>query len=205
MDDDASELAELVERWQSGYGDVRSLYESLREGMHQTARRGIQRVIAKPPDEHQVSDVVYKAFLELLRGDPAAMTSPVGLAKTIAYRRGIDEGRRILRERQRISSLDALEVATTLPDKREILAAAEEEALHQLVAKCLEFLTTDQRAVVRATVMGNQTLSEWALTVGTSHQAVSRQRSRALDALRRCVKRQGAPSGGKETSRGRRS
>ena len=84
MDNDARELEELVERWQTGYGDVRGLYESLREGMHQTARRGIQRVIAKPPDEHRVSDVVYTAFIELLRGDPAAMTSPVGLAKTIA-------------------------------------------------------------------------------------------------------------------------
>jgi RNA polymerase sigma factor (sigma-70 family) len=205
MDDDARELDELVERWQTGYGDVRGLYESLREGMHQTARRGIQRVIARPPDEHRVSDVVYIAFLELLRGDPAAMTSPVGLAKTIAYRRGIDEGRRILRERQRISSIDALEIATTLPDKREILAAAEEEALHQLVTTCLESLTTDQRAVVRATVMGNQTLTDWALTAGTSHQAVSRQRSRALDALRRCVKRRRAASDGKEPSRGRRS
>jgi DNA-directed RNA polymerase specialized sigma24 family protein len=205
MDDDARELDELVERWQTGYGDVRSLYESLREGMHQTARRGIQRVIARPPDEHRVSDVVYTAFVELLRGDPAAMTSPVGLAKTIAYRRGIDEGRRILRERQRISSLDALEVATTMPDKPGILAAAEEEALHQLVATCMEFLTTDQRAVVRATVMGSQTLSDWALTVGTSHQAVSRQRSRALDALRRCVRRQRTAAGGRETSRGRRS
>jgi RNA polymerase sigma factor (sigma-70 family) len=204
MDDEAHELDELVERWQTGYGDVRSLYESLREGMHQTARRGIQRVIAGPPDEHRVSDVVYTAFVELLRGDPAAMTSPVGLAKTIAYRRGIDEGRRILRERRRISSIDPLDVATTLPDKPGILAAAEEEALHQLVAKCLEFLTTDQRAVVRATVMGSQTLSEWALSVGTSHQAVSRQRSRALDALRRCVNRQ-RTAGGKETSRGRRS
>jgi RNA polymerase sigma factor (sigma-70 family) len=205
MAEDARELDELVELWQTGYGDVRSLYESLREGMHQNARRGIQRVIARPPDEHRVSDVVYTAFVELLRGDPAAMTSPVGLARTIAYRRGIDEGRRILRERQRISSLDALDAATTLPDKPGILAAAEEEALHQLVAKCLEFLTTDQRAVVRATVMGSQTLSDWALTVGTSHQAVSRQRSRALDALRRCVKRQRTATGGKETSRGRRS
>ena len=205
MDDEARELDELVERWQTGYGDVRGLYESLREGMHQTARRGIQRVIATPPDEHRVQDTVYTAFIELLRGDPAAMTSPVGLAKTIAYRRGIDEGRRILRERQRISSIDPLEVATTLPDKREILAAAEEEALHQLVTRCLEYLTTDQRAVVRATVMGNQTLTEWALAVGTSHQAVSRQRARALDALRRCVKRQGAPSGRKEASRGPRS
>jgi RNA polymerase sigma factor (sigma-70 family) len=203
MDDDARELDELVERWQTGYGDVRSLYDSLREGMHQTARRGIQRVIAKPPDEHRVQDVVYVAFMELLRGDPAAMTSPVGLAKTIAYRRGIDEGRRILRERQRISSLDALEIANTLPDRREILAAAEEEALHQLVTRCLESLTADQRAVVRSTVMGNQTLSDWALTVGTTHQAVSRLRSRALDSLRRCVKRLRNPSGGREASRGR--
>jgi RNA polymerase sigma factor (sigma-70 family) len=203
MDDDAHELQELVERWQTGYGDVRGLYESLRDGMHQHARRGISRVIARQPDEHQVSDVVYTAFVELLRGDPAAMTSPVGLAKTIAYRRGIDAGRRILRERQRISSVDPLEIATSLPDKAEILAAADEEALHQLVSRCLEFLTTDQRAVVRATVMGGQTLSEWALTVGTSHQAVSRQRSRALDALRRCVKRQGTAAGGRETSRGR--
>jgi RNA polymerase sigma factor (sigma-70 family) len=213
MDNDGRELAELVERWQTGYGDVRSLYESLREGMHQYARRGIQRVLAKPPDEHRVSDVVFTAFLELLRGDPAAMTSPVGLARTIAYRRGVAEGRRILRERQRLSSLDALDLAASLPDRREILAAAEEEALHQLVATCLEALTTDQRAVVRATVMGGQTLSDWALTVGTSHQAVSRQRARALEALRRCVRRQRATAAGrtaatgkagKETSRGRR-
>jgi DNA-directed RNA polymerase specialized sigma24 family protein len=202
MDDEARELAELVERWQTGYGDVRGLYESVRDGMHQAARRGIQRVLARPPDEHQVSDVVFTAFVELLRGDPAAMTSPVGLAKTIAYRRGIDAGRRTLRERQRISSVDPLDVATTLPDKAEILAAAEEEALHQLVATCLEFLTKDQRAVVGATVLGNQTLTEWAVNVGTTHQAVSRQRSRALDALRRCVKRQ-RTAGGRETSRGR--
>jgi RNA polymerase sigma factor (sigma-70 family) len=208
MDNGARELDELVQRWQAGYGDVRGLYELLREGMHQAARRGIQRVLAKPPDEHQVQDVVYTAFVELLRGDPAAMTSPVGLARTIAYRRGIDEGRRILRERQRISSIDALDLAASLPDRREILAAAEEEALIQLVTRCLETLTNDQRAVVRATVMAGQTLSDWALTAGTSHQAVSRQRSRALEALRRCVKRQRTPArapAGKEASRGRRS
>jgi len=205
MDDDSPELDELVERWQTGYGGVGSLYGSLREGMHQSARRGIQRVIAKPPDEHRVSDVVYTAFLELLRGDPATVTSPVGLAKTIAYRRGIDEGRRILRERQRIAGLDAVEVASTLPDQHEILAAAEEEALHQLVTQCLQALTADQRAVVQATIMGGQTLSDWALTAGTSHQAVSRQRSRALESLRRCVKRQRDGSAGKEASRGRRS
>lgn len=204
MDDDAHELTELVERWQTGYGDVRSLYDSLREGMHQTARRGIQRVIAKPPDEHRVQDVVYIAFTELLRTDPAAMTSPVGLAKTIAYRRGIDEGRKILRERQRISRLDVLDVAGTAPDRQEILAAAEEEALHQLAAECMKSLTSDQRAVVQATVMGPMTLSDWALNAGTSHQAVSRQRSRALDSLRRCVKRLRTLSAGKEASRGSR-
>lgn len=210
MDDGARELDELVQRWQTGYGDVRGLYELLREGMHQAARRGIQRVLAKPPDEHRVQDVVYTAFVELLRGDPAAMTSPVGLARTIAYRRGIDEGRKILRERQRISSIDALDIANSLPDRREILAAAEEEALHQLVTRCLETLTTDQRAVVRATVMAGQTLSDWALAAGTSHQAVSRQRSRALEALRRCVNRQRSAAREKqgeqdrEASRGRR-
>ncbi|MEO7262472.1 MAG: sigma factor-like helix-turn-helix DNA-binding protein [Jatrophihabitantaceae bacterium] len=203
MDDDARELDELVQRWQTGYGDVRDLYDSLRDGMHQTARRGIQRVTAKPPDEHRVQDVVYIAFTELLRGDPAAMTSPVGLAKTIAYRRGIDEGRKILRERQRISSLDAVDVAGTLPDRQEILAAAEEEALHQLAAQCMESLTTDQRSVVQATVLGSQTLSDWALIAGTSHQAVSRLRSRALDSLRRCVNRHRTRPAGKEPSRGR--
>jgi hypothetical protein len=52
---------------------------------------------------------------------------------------------------------------------------------------CFERLTEEQRDLVTKTIMGQELLSDWALRKGRSHQAASRQRRRAIEAIRRCI------------------
>lgn len=139
---------------------------------------------------------MYNAFLELERHDPAEVVSIVGLAKIIAYRRGQDAGRKIIREREQISALMTDRAATAeleFHDDDEVLAAAEQEVLLGHALDCMGGLTDEQRDIVRATVMGRESLSDWALRAGKSHQASSRQRARALESLRRCIESKESP------------
>lgn len=67
-----------------------------------SARQGIGSITSSDPHPQDVEDAVYDAFLELERQDPAGVVSIVGLAKMIAYRRGQDTGRKIIRVREQV-------------------------------------------------------------------------------------------------------
>jgi DNA-directed RNA polymerase specialized sigma24 family protein len=190
MADAASDFQGLLHDWVHGRVDRRQLYLALRDPMRQSARRGIRSIIRGTPPEHIVEDAVSAAFLELEKQDPGRVTSLVGLAKRIAYRRGQDGARSALTEHFRMeNAVSALAVLTEPPlDDQETLATAEQVEILVLHAlDCLDGLTDDQRSVISATVMAGENLSDWALRNGKSHQAASQQRSRALKALRSCV------------------
>jgi DNA-directed RNA polymerase specialized sigma24 family protein len=142
---------------------------------------------------------VYNAFLELERQDPASVVSVVGLATKIAYRRGQDAARKIIREREQMRSM-VVDLAVTADPQfqaEDVWAAAERERLVNHAMGCLEVLTDEQRDIVQETIMGRESVSDWALRAGKAHQAASRQRTRALESLRRCVESKGSPNHGR--------
>jgi hypothetical protein len=179
----------------------RDLYLAVRAPMRQAASQGIASITASGPDPQDVENAVYNAFIELERQDPAGVSSVVGLARKIAYRRGQDIGRKIIREREQMHKLMVDLIVTDDPQFRDddVRAAAAQEVLIGHALDCMAALTEEQHDVVRATIMGHESLSDWALRNGKSHQAASRQRTRALEALHRCVQSKRSPNreGGK--------
>jgi DNA-directed RNA polymerase specialized sigma24 family protein len=173
--------------------------------MRQAASQGIGSITASKPDPHDVDDAMYDAFVELEGQDPARVASVVGLAKRIAYRRGQDTGRKIIRQREQMHKLMIDLVVTAHPQfqDEDVRAAAAQEVLIGRALDCMEALTEEQRDVLRATIMGYESLSDWALRAGKSHQSASRQRTRALEALQRCVQAKDRPTA-EEATDGRR-
>src|SRR5262249_26608656 len=95
---------DLLAAWRE-HEDAENLFFALRDPLRQAARQGIRRIIRKTPDEADVDDALFKAFREVLDDDSAeARRSPLGFAKVVAYRRGMDRGRAILREREQIKN-----------------------------------------------------------------------------------------------------
>jgi DNA-directed RNA polymerase specialized sigma24 family protein len=184
---------DVLGAWRQGLAERRGLFEAVRAPMRQAASQGIGSITASAPDPHDVDDVVADAFLELERQDPALVRSLVGFARRIAFRRGQDVGRKIIREREGMREL-AVHLSVTADPQfhdEDVRLAAEQEVLIGRALECLKGLTEEQRDVVRATIMGRETLSDWALRVGKAHQVASRQRARALKALLHCVRAKG--------------
>lgn len=192
---------EVFDAWRQGRAERRDLYLAVRVPMCQAASQGIASITASRPDPHDVEDAVWEAFIKLERHDPANVVSIVGLAKKIAYRRGQDTGRKIIRMREQIHELVINLIITDDPQFQDddVRAAAAQEVLSGHALDCMEALTEEQRDVVQATIMGHESLSDWALRAGKTHQAASRQRTRALEALQRCIESKGSPNrrGGK--------
>jgi hypothetical protein len=182
--------------WRQGWR--RDLYLTVRAPMRQAASQGIASITASKPDPQYVENAVYDAFVELERQDPASVSSIVGLAKKIAYRRGQDIGRKIIRQREQMHSMMVDLIVTADPQFRDddVRAAGAQEVLIGHALDCMEALTEQQRDVVRATIMGHESLSDWALRSNKSHQAASRQRTRALETLHRCVQSKRSPDRG---------
>lgn len=187
---DEDDLRNLLESWRTGSATRRDLYLAVRVIMYQAARRGIGAITCDIPDEQDVEDVVYQAFCEFEAQDPAAVRRIVALAWQVAYRRGQDVGRAIIRSREQIRGhVQDRAIRTNFEfSDEDARAAAQREVLIGYAIDCLDLLPDEQRDVVRATVMGRETLSDWAFQVGKSHQAASRQCARALRSLARCVK-----------------
>lgn len=182
----------LLDDWRSGRAQTAELYGALRGPMYRAARQGVRSITAQRPDAQDVEDAVFTAFKELEQKDPTTVTSIVGLARRIAYRRGQDRGRTAVRRREQIDRAmeDPAFVEAMAVTEQEVGVEAERERLYVQASACLDELTPDQADVVRATVMGDEGLSDWAFRNGKSHQAASRQRDRALKALARCIERQ---------------
>lgn len=179
----------LLDDWRAGRAQTGDLYAALRSPMYRAARQGIVSITSRRPDPQDVEDAVFTAFKELEQKDPVTVTSIVGLARRVAYRRGQDRGRTAIRRREQIerAAADPTFIEATTVTEKEIAVEAERERVYEQAMRCLDELTADQAAVVRATVMGDEGLSDWAFRNGKSHQAASRQRDRALKALARCI------------------
>ncbi|WP_217567296.1 hypothetical protein [Streptomyces sp. GbtcB7] len=184
-----TEAERLLLQWRQGRLDALELYAAVRGAMYQAARRGIHSITSSVPDPQDVEDAVYEAFEQLRDKDPADVSSVTGLAKVIALRRGQDIGRGVVREREGIKRFLADRVATAAMEFHDddVRAAEEDERVVALAEGCFGFLTDEQRDLVVGTIMGEELLSDWAFRNGKTHQAASRQRKRAIEAIRRCV------------------
>ncbi|MEU6546474.1 hypothetical protein [Streptomyces sp. NPDC046859] len=184
-----TEAEKLLLGWRQGRLDGLELYAAVRGAMYQAARLGIRSITSSIPDPHDVQDAVCEAFEQLRIKDPADVSSVTGLAKMIAYRRGQDIGRGVVREREGIKKFLADRVTTAAVEFHDddVRAAEEDERVVALAERCFGFLTDEQRDLVVETIMGEELLSDWAFRKGKTHQAASRQRKRAIEAIRRCV------------------
>lgn len=181
------ELDALVAAWRARDGSE-MLYLELRDPMRQAARQGIRRITRESPDEDDVDNVVLRAFREVLAKDSTEVRSVVGFARTVAYRRGMDRGRQINREKKEIRDHKWVIHDLHVSSKDE-LAAAETERLFRHAEACMEQLTQDQRILIEHIIMQQHSLSEWAIARGTSYEAGRRMLLRGLRTLRRCVDR----------------
>jgi DNA-directed RNA polymerase specialized sigma24 family protein len=189
MDESGTDTEGLLLRWRQERLDVRDLYAAIREPMHQAARRGIRWITSSDPDPRDVEEAVADAFKQLWDMDPAEVTSVIGLAKTIALRRGQDIGRDVVREREGIKKFIADPLANPAVEfsNEDVRAAEEEEELLGMAKDCVERLPEEHRDLVVHTIMGPETLSDWALRKGKSHQAASKQKRKAVEAIQRCI------------------
>ena len=179
----------LLADWRAGRAGKADLYGALRGPMYVAARQGVAFITAQDPDTDDVEEAVYNAFTELMEKDPAAVVSVIGLAKVMAWRRGMDAGRAAVRRRERVRLVadPTTEDCNNLYPVEEVEREEERERLREKAMACMKKLSTDQRDVVQATVMGEEGLSNWAFRNNKSHQAAGRQRDRALETLRRCI------------------
>jgi DNA-directed RNA polymerase specialized sigma24 family protein len=184
----------LLDRWQGGERDDRALFLVLREPMRRAAAGGIRRMTGMRANADDVDDAVYTAFTELTRRDPAQISTLVGLACQMAWRRGQDLGRRLNRARE-LPDSDVVEAyagdqRSASDPEQDLLEAerfAEREHMFRLAMECVGRLPPGQADVVHATVLRSQELTAWAEAQGKSYQAAHKQRAKALQALIRCV------------------
>lgn len=167
--------------------EIAELFGALRDPMRRGARRGVRRILARAPDEADVDDVLFKAFHEVLKvARNGVNRSLEGLGYNVAYKRGMDRARSIIRERNGIKK-QAWELHQLNVSAEEESEAAARERLLRFGQECMDVLTPEQRAVIEATVQRQERLSDWVTVRGTSYEAGRRMRSRAIAALRRCV------------------
>jgi hypothetical protein len=86
-DDLSKEVSEGV---RGSATDWRRVYEELKTPLWYAAARGARRVGVR--DRQAIAEAVQQAFTEFMGLDLAKVTSPDSIARTIAYRRGLDRG-----------------------------------------------------------------------------------------------------------------
>jgi RNA polymerase sigma factor (sigma-70 family) len=195
-------LESLLADVEAGSTNWLGIYECLKTPLWYAAARGARRVGVR--DRDAIAEAVQQAFTEFMALDFAKIASPEGIARTIAYRRGLDRG---IAARQRWKKEAAME---TLPADRlraepgqspGYAASAEEEFLSfeelrrqeetwRRARRCLQSLSGRQRRVIHENVMKGRTLTEIGNDLGISHTAVRKHRQKGLEMLRRCVERE---------------
>jgi DNA-directed RNA polymerase specialized sigma24 family protein len=143
-DDD---VEDLLAAWHA-HKESEKLFAVLPDPMRQAARQGIRRILRRTPDEADVNDVLFKAFKEVLEDNTGEVRrSPLGFAAVVAYRRGLDRARSIIREREQIGN-QAWELDQRRVTAADIVAAAERERLLCDAEDCMDRLTAEQRDVI---------------------------------------------------------
>ena len=204
-DDPEADAEYVLERWRAGRATELDLYRVVSAAMDQAAKRGLWRMLGEEPDPHDVQTAVVDAFRELWAKDPCGIDRLVGLAATIADKRGRDRGRAVIAENKKMRKLtdklgDQLQLAEL--DAEDAAARAE---LMTLAQPCFAALTPEQRDVLTFTYVRGGTLSDWAHQRGKTHQAAVRQRKRAEAAVLRCVQRRREGQGSSGASPSKRS
>ncbi len=122
-------------------------------------------------------DVVARAFDQLMGNGLEGVTSLVGTARVIAYRRAVD----LVRRRNLEEPCDWLE---QVQDDDELAAELERrEDMLNRATDLLERLPGRQRHAVVETVMNRRSCTDVAKDLGVSHQAVSKARNNGIEHL----------------------
>jgi RNA polymerase sigma factor (sigma-70 family) len=190
-----------------------AIYQCLKTPLWYAAAQGTRRAGVR--DRDAVAEAVQQAFREFMELDFAKVDSPERMARTIAYRRGLDRG---IAARARWNREAAMEVipADRLraePGQPPGYAESAEEAYFSVeelgrreerwrrALRCLKTLSDRQHRVIRDNVMQGRTLTEIGDDLGISHTAVRKHREKGLELLRRCIARE-HPEGGSAAVRG---
>jgi DNA-directed RNA polymerase specialized sigma24 family protein len=187
----------LIVAWNSSATPL-EVFKELQDPMRQAARRGLRFVLSQAANEDDVDDAVARAFSEVLKNtSDEVKKDPVAFAKVVARLRGVDRGRAIIREREKVKGVLREADRHRVTDE-DLAAAAAKERLLRAAEKAMEELTAEQRDVIERTVMGRESLSNWTLERGTSYEAGRRLRARGLEALRKQINGgdTGRPEGG---------
>jgi RNA polymerase sigma factor (sigma-70 family) len=199
-------LESLLSNIAAGDTNWLEVYECLKTPLWYAAARGARQVGVR--DREAIAEAVQQAFTEFMALDFATVASPERIARTIAYRRGLDRGIALRRRWDREAAVEVLPTdrLRAEPGQPPGYAESAEEAFFSLeelrrqegrwrrARECLERLKERQRRVVHEAVMKGRTLTEIGNDLGISHTAVRKHRQRGLEALRRCV--EGDRSGG---------
>jgi RNA polymerase sigma factor (sigma-70 family) len=141
--------------------------------------------------------------------DFAKVASPDSIARTIAYRRGLDRGIAARRQWKKETAMETLpaDLLRAEPGQAPGYAESAEEEYFSVeelrrqeerwrrARDCLQRLTGRQRRVVHESVMKGRTLTEIGNDLGISHTAVRKHRQKGLEALRQCVEREQSEEG----------
>lgn len=159
--------------------------------MDQAARRAIWQMIGERPDPHEVQTAVQNAFPEPWAKDPAAIDRLLGLAATIADRRGRDRGRAIIAQQKKTRKLtDKLgdQLGEQLKFAELDAEAVQLRAEHLAMTKeCIQSLPVAQQLIIEQTLLQGVNLSDWAHEHGKSHQAPARSGDEQSSRSKRCV------------------
>lgn len=160
--------------------------------MRRAARRGLRQVLSERPSEHDVDDALETAFRELLEKGPDAIKKSLrGFASAIAYRRGQDLARKLIRARERIPQANwrLEDITPTLADEQ---SYERREHLLERLDDCMMTLTDDQRDLIENVVKPHRSLSSWTTHRGVTYEAGRRMRNRALEKLKLCLEARSA-------------
>lgn len=200
-------LERLLSDVATGSTNWLEVYECLKTPLWYAAARGARQVGVR--DREAIAEAVQQAFTEFMALDFTKIASPEAIARTIAYRRGLDRGIAARRRWNREAAMEALPAdrLRAEPGQPPGYVESAEEAFFSVedlrrqeerwrrARECLETLTGRQRRVVHEAVMKGRTLTEVGADLGISHTAVRKHRQKGLEALRRCV--EGERAGGR--------
>ena len=183
-------FAALLEAWHSDTATEGDLFRALADPMRRAARKGLRNILAQRPNEDDVGEAVYEAFVTLIGKGPGAVTRSLrGFASAIAYRRGQDRGRTLVREREAVArhawQIQAISPETADEDEHE----AREQRLDRLRG-CMPALTEAQRDVIKSVIQEQVSLSNWTDQRGVSYEAGRRMLNRGLKRLHDCISAQ---------------
>jgi RNA polymerase sigma factor (sigma-70 family) len=159
----------------AGHPDWAAIYHVVRRPMYAAVRAALRP--HRCYQGHSEDDVVATAFEELMRKGLDDVTSLVGKARIVAFRRAIDVVRRPNREEPCGSVCD-------IEDDESL--ARELERQHHLCERImglLDRLPERQRVAIEETVMKRRSCADLAAQWGVSHQAVSKLRRKGLGHL----------------------